>query len=153
MVLLVVHARAGPDAGTAAGTYPFGRLVPASAPFAAFSRSTVAVGDRCRAVLVATSHAQRVQGLRDVRSIDPYAGMVFVFAGDTSGAFTMAATRLPLDIVFYASDGTPVDRARMTPCPAGTDATCPAYRSRHEYRFALETPAGAAAAGALGSCG
>jgi uncharacterized membrane protein (UPF0127 family) len=124
----------------------------AAAPFEAFGETRVAVGDRCLRVLLARTTEQRVQGLRGVRSLGPYDGMLFVFPSSTDARFTMAKTPLPLDIGWYASDGTPVDRTRMTPCPQGTDATCPAYASRRRYRYALEQRAGQLGSGALGSC-
>ena len=68
----------------------------------------------------------------------------------------MADTPIPLDITFFSSDGSPVDSARMTPCPHGSDATCPEYAAKKPYRYALERPAGSASAsggsGALGAC-
>ena len=65
----------------------------------------------------------------------------------------MSRTPLPLDITFYAADGTPVSSTRMTPCPDGTDATCPTYASGGRFRYALETEAGSGASGApIGSC-
>jgi uncharacterized membrane protein (UPF0127 family) len=121
-------------------------------PFHAFAESRVAVDGRCLRVLVARTTAQRVQGLRDVRSLGQYDGMLFVFPSSTNAQFTMAATPLPLDIGWYASDGAPVDRTRMTPCPHGTDATCPAYASRRRYRYALERRAGQLGSGALSAC-
>jgi uncharacterized membrane protein (UPF0127 family) len=81
--------------------------------------------------------------------------MLFVDPADGRGAFTMAGTSRALDVTFFSSGGSVVDRFRMAPCPDGTDATCPAYRSRAAYRYALEQPAGAGsapAAGALGAC-
>jgi uncharacterized protein len=136
------------------GRLEFASTRAAPAPFAEFGEAQVAVGSRCLRVLVATTETQRVQGLREVRSLAPFDGMVFVFPRDTSARFTMAETPTPLDITFFSAPGAPVDKARMTPCPAGTDATCPAYASKTRYRYALERPVGSAAAsGALGGCG
>jgi hypothetical protein len=102
---------------------------------------------------VASSAAQRVQGLRDVRSIAPYDGMLFVFPADTAARFTMANTPLPLDATFFSAQGTPVDDVVMKPCPQGSDSTCPAYASKARYRYALERPAGSGpSSGALGAC-
>jgi uncharacterized membrane protein (UPF0127 family) len=125
----------------------------ADAPFGAFGETRLALGDRCLRVLVATTEVQRVQGLRDVQSLAPYDGMIFVYESDTSARFTMANTPLPLDISFFDADGKPVDQQRMTPCPTGTDATCPIYASTHRFRYALERAAGAAGGGALAACG
>jgi hypothetical protein len=141
-----------PDGSARAAAFAFAPTQSAPAPFDAFSEMRVALDRRCLRVLVAANTIQRNRGLREVRDLGPYDGMLFVFGGDTFARFTMAQTPLPLDIAWYAADGTPVDRTRMTPCPNGTDATCPAYGSRHKYRYALETSAGSLGAGALGGC-
>jgi uncharacterized membrane protein (UPF0127 family) len=148
-VVIVVGIRSDESA---VGRLGFASTTAAPAPFADFSQARVAVGGRCLHVLVATTENQRVQGLRGVRSL-PFDGMIFVFPGDTDAQFTMAETPTPLDITFFAKSGAPVDRTEMTPCPKGTDATCPAYASRKRYRYALERPPGSAAAsGTLGPC-
>jgi uncharacterized membrane protein (UPF0127 family) len=139
------------SSSSSTGRLPFTRTNGARSPFAQFDEARVSVGARCVRVLVASTLAQRVQGLRDVRSLAPYDGMIFVFPSDTTARFTMANTPMPLDIGWYASDGAPVDRTQMTPC-AGTDRTCPAYASKKKYRYALETPAGGLGAGAIGAC-
>jgi len=150
IITLVVRIRTD-ESGT--GRLSFASSTRAAVPFDAFSEARVAVGSRCLRVLVASSPSQRVQGLRAVRSIAPYDGMLFVFPSDTTARFTMADTPLPLDATFFSEQGTPVDDVVMTPCPAGTDATCPAYAAKGRYRYALERPAGSApATGALGGC-
>ena len=149
MVFIAVRIRA--DAG-GVGHLRFATTEPASAPFDAFDDARVAVGSRCLRTLVASTPAQRTQGLRGVRSLAPYEAMLFVEQHDSTGLFTMADTLIPLDITFFAADGAPVDRQRMTPCPQGNDATCPTYRSRKPYRYALERLAGSATSGSLGGC-
>jgi hypothetical protein len=150
MVVIAVNAR---HDDTTTGHFAFAPTQPAGAPFAAFAEARVGVGQRCLRVLVATTEAQRVQGLRDVTNLAPYDGIVFVFPRDTSAQFTMANTPMPLDIAFFDAHGNPVDSSHMTPCPHGTDASCPAYASKHKYRTALETPSsGAHGGGALGPC-
>jgi uncharacterized membrane protein (UPF0127 family) len=124
----------------------------AAAPFRRFREARVGLGDRCLRVLVATDGAQRSQGLRDVEHLRPYDGMLFVFPADSDARFTMSRTPLPLDITWFAADGSPVDRTTMEPCPEGDDASCPTYGTGKRYRYALERPAGAPGAGALGSC-
>jgi uncharacterized membrane protein (UPF0127 family) len=152
LILLVTRARSG-DNGT--GHLPFATTQAAASPFGAFSEARVAVGADCLRVLVASTPAQRTQGLRGVTSLGPYAGMLFVNATDTSARYTMAGTPKPLAITFFDSHGRPVDLTQMTPCPDGTDATCPEYASDHRYRFALERPlqpGSIGAAGTLGAC-
>jgi uncharacterized membrane protein (UPF0127 family) len=150
MVVLVVHIRSD-ESGV--GRLRFATPGAAAAPFGEFNAARVAIGGQCLEVLVALSPPQREQGLREVRSLGPYAGMLFVNQSDTNDRYTMAETPIPLAITFFADDGAPVDRTRMVPCPDGTDATCPAYASKKRYRYALEQPTGpSTASGALGAC-
>ncbi len=150
LIVLVAHVRAG-DNGT--GHLHFASTRPAASPFDAFSEARVAVGDECLRVLVASTPEQRTQGLRGVTSLRPFAGMLFVNAVDTDARYTMAGTPMPLAITFFDADGRPVDSTVMTPCPNGTDSTCPEYASSKRYRYALERPASSASAtGNLGPC-
>jgi uncharacterized membrane protein (UPF0127 family) len=150
LIVLVVHAGSG-DNGT--GQLHFASTRPAVAPFEAFSEAHVAVGGNCVRVLVAATPSQRTQGLRGITSLDPYAGMLFVNAVDTNARYTMAGTPMPLTITFFDADGRPVDSTEMTPCPHGSDATCPEYASRKRYRFTLERPTSApSTTGNLGPC-
>ncbi len=150
MIAIIVKVRA--DENTT-GRLRFASSTPAPAPFAEFSDARVAVGARCLRVLVASSATQRVQGLRDVRSLAPYEGMLFVFPSDTAARFSMAGTPLPLHATFFSASGTPVDDVELKPCPQGSDSSCPAYASKERYRYALERPAGpGGGSGALGAC-
>jgi uncharacterized membrane protein (UPF0127 family) len=148
MIAIVVSRRTSNT-----GSLRFASTTRAAAPFQEFDEARVAVGGTCLRVLVASTLAQRVDGLRDVRALGPYDGMLFAFPSDTDAGFTMAQTPLPLDIAWFDGQGRPLDRTTMTPCPQGTDATCPEYRSREKYRYALERRAGAPGSGALGACG
>lgn len=115
---------------------------PASAPFTGNTEGTITVGGSPMRVVVADTEPERVAGLRGRDDASPYEGMLFVFDADITVAFTMAGVPAPLEIGFYAADGSPVDRLRMEPCQ-GTDATCPAYESSGKFRYALETAPGA----------
>jgi uncharacterized membrane protein (UPF0127 family) len=140
-------------AASTSGSFHLPTTSRAAAPFAAFNETRVALDGKCLRVLVATSEQQRVQGLRDVTSLTPYDGMFFVYGADTGARFTMANTPMPLDITFFDKDGKPVDDKQMTPCPNGTDATCPVYESKHHYRYALERPGGSGgSSGVLAPC-
>ena len=97
-------------------------------------------------VVVADTPARRERGLRNfdiggAGGLGPYAGMLFVQPRDSEDAFTMSGVGRPLDIAWYAADGSRIDSARMAPCPRRSAARCPLYRSRRPYRLALETPA------------
>ena len=135
-----------------AAGFDLGEVRAASARFPDFSETRVKLGDRCLRVLLARTPAQRSQGLRAVRDLAPYDGMLFVYSSNSKNRYTMADTLLPLDIGWYAADGERVDRARMVPCPKGTDATCPTYGSDGSYRYALELAADQLGGGPLGAC-
>lgn len=77
---------------------------------------------------------ERARGLMN-RSRAPRDGMLFVFPRDTTGAFWMKNTRVPLRIVFFDARGQRVRQLRMTPCQADP---CPLYSPGRRYRFALE---------------
>ena len=53
----------------------------------------------------------------------------------------MSTVRVPLEIGFYTSDGSPVSRRHMKPCPRA-EADCPDYHSTGAFVFALETLGG-----------
>jgi uncharacterized membrane protein (UPF0127 family) len=125
----------------------------AVAPFTGYRDVRLVVDGRCRRVAVADSLARRESGLRGRDRLGPYAGMLFVYGGDTRVEFTMSDVAVPLDIAFYASDGTRVDGARMRACPHRDQAHCPVYGSRVAYRYALETHPGTPAPLVLTGCG
>ena len=103
-----------------------------------FETSTITVGDREMVVAVADTPDKRSQGLMGVTDLGGLDGMLFVFQVDSDGGFWMKDTLIPLDIAFFAVDGTFVDAMTMTPC---TEDPCPSYRPRGSYRYALEAPA------------
>ena len=125
----------------------------AGPPFPGYPEVEAAIDGTCVRLAVADTPARRERGLRGVENLRPYAGLLFAQRGDSTAAFTMAGLTHPLDIVWYSPAGSQVDRARMRPCPTDVVDKCPAYRSDHPYRFALETPAGAFAAGPIAPCG
>lgn len=90
-------------------------------------------------VAVADDAAERARGLMGVVDLGGHRGMLFVFPEDTTASFWMKGTPLPLDVAFFAADGSLVGVVAMAPCTADP---CPAYRAPGPYRFALEVPAG-----------
>lgn len=142
--------RAAPPAGSPLAT-ALAAARPAPEPFGGFDAARVALGRRCLRVLVADEDGEREQGLRGVAALGSFDGMLFVYGSDGRREFTMAGTRLALDIGFYAVDGRPVGRERMVPC-AGRDGSCPTYGAGNPFRYALEAPAGGLPAGGLGPC-
>jgi uncharacterized membrane protein (UPF0127 family) len=121
---------------------------PARAPFRGLTQTRVRVGDRPVRVVVADDVTERSQGLRGREGPDPYAGMLFVFDDAARVGFTMAGVPADLGIAFYDESGRRVDDQLMRSC-TGTDATCPVYLSRADFRFALETRPGELPAGRL----
>ena len=112
----------------------------------------VAIGGRCVRVVVADTPARRERGLRGtVGDLGPYGGMLFAQPNDRDTAFTMAGVTAPLDVAWYTASGSEIDSVRMRPCRHDV-AQCPQYRSDAAYRFALETPPGAASPTRLVRC-
>jgi uncharacterized membrane protein (UPF0127 family) len=121
----------------------------AEAPFRGLTETTVFVGDEEMRVVIADEGSEQVTGLRRRRDLGRYDGMLFAYTELTDPAFTMSTVPVALDIGFYGSDGRVVDRLRMEPC-SGSDADCPLYRPRAEFRYAVETLAGELPRGGLG---
>jgi len=97
---------------------------------------------------LADNGALRAKGLMGVTdpALGGADGMLFTFGDDTSGAFWMRGTPLPLSIAWYAGDGAFVDSTDMDPCPDDTaDAACPRFGPASPYRYAVETASGALA--------
>jgi uncharacterized membrane protein (UPF0127 family) len=122
---------------------------PARAPFADLTATRVDVGGKRLDVVVADTEPERETGLRRRSDIGPYDGMLFVFPTPTTVGFTMSTVPVGLDIGFYDASGKVVDRLHMRPCPDGTDGSCPAYRARRPFSYALETLTGKLPRGAL----
>lgn len=104
-----------------------------------FPREEILVSGQPWPVAVADDTTRRAQGLMGVESLGSLRGMLFVFPEDTTSGFWMKDTILPLDIAFFAADGSLVGVLSMVPC---SGEECPTYRSTGPYRYALEVPAG-----------
>ncbi|HZD68350.1 MAG TPA: DUF192 domain-containing protein [Actinomycetes bacterium] len=88
---------------------------------------------------VAADEAARERGLSKRTELPPGTGMVFLFPTDTSVAFWMKDTPVPLQIAFVGGDGRVVGLFDMPPCRADP---CPTYAPRRPYRYAVELPSG-----------
>mgnify|MGYP001817915683 CR=1 FL=1 len=99
----------------------------------------IEVGDETWPVALADTADLRRQGLMGVTDLGGLRGMLFSWPDDTTGGFWMKDTLIPLDIAFFAADGSLVDLLSMVPCEADP---CPSYRPSGSYRSALEVPAG-----------
>jgi uncharacterized protein len=91
-------------------------------------------------VEVADTQAERARGLMGRRDLQEDAGMVFVFPTDSTSAFWMKDTLIPLSIAFYDERGTIVRILEMEPC---TRDPCVLYDPEASYRGALEVNRGA----------
>jgi uncharacterized membrane protein (UPF0127 family) len=91
-------------------------------------------------VEVADTQAERVRGLMGRRELPEDAGMVFVFPTDSTSAFWMKDTLIPLSIAFYDESGTIVRILDMEPCIRDP---CVLYDPEASYRGALEVNRGA----------
>lgn len=123
---------------------------PAQAPFADLTEIGLSIGNECVLVVVADTEDERVQGLRAVDDLGPYAGMLFAFPTEIEVRFTMQDTITPLTIGFFDAHGAAVSTADMVPCPPGTN--CPLYSADGPFRFALEVFAGKPLPNALVPC-
>ena len=109
--------------------------------------STVRLADPSGTVMTlpverATTPQQQTLGLMHRPTVTT--GMLFVFQDEQPRAFWMKDTLVPLDISFFAADGSWVSGARMEPCVADPCAT---YPSEGPAKYALELPAGGLGAG------
>jgi len=85
---------------------------------------------------LAVNPAQRAQGLMFRAQLPAGQGMLFVFPEDTTAAFWMKNTQVPLSIAFIAADGGIVGTDDMAPL----DETL--HNSPRAYRYALEVSQG-----------
>lgn len=97
-------------------------------------------GDVVVQVEIADSSAERAKGLMGRQQLPEDAGMVFLFPADSSTAFWMKDTLIPLSIAFYAADGRILRILDMQPCEADP---CRLYDPEVSYRGALEVNEGA----------
>jgi len=93
-------------------------------------------------VYVAATREQRARGLMDRDSLPADTGMIFLFPSDSSGAFYMYRTRIPLSIAFFSADGRAVSVLDMEPCGEQEPGRCPLYPPGATYRTALEVNQG-----------
>ena len=143
------------DPTTAAGPLSavISRQTPAEAPFEGLGELEIAVGgDRCLRVAVADSTDERVDGLRDRTDLGAYDGMLFVFQGPTESGFTMSGVTDPLEIAFYAADGSRTSGRVMAACPEKAETECPVYAADGPYEYAIETRVGQLPSGAVTAC-
>jgi hypothetical protein len=139
---------AAPATTTGRG-FPTTSVTEAAAPApAGFRAVTVTVRsadgtESKRCLLMADTQPLQEQGLMGVTdpALGGYDGMIFVFGADTTSAFWMKNTLIPLSIAFADRSGSVVSTADMVPCPEGT-ASCPLTKAGGPYRYAVEVAVG-----------
>ena len=114
---------------------------------------TVSVGGATFSVELAVTSDEQQQGLSDRPSMDPAAGMLFVYDSPKGVVFWMKNMHFPLDILWIGADCTLVDFSRNVPPPApGTEnSDLERYRPGAEIQYVLEVNAGAAAGMQVGN--
>lgn len=90
-------------------------------------------------VAVADTPVLRAQGLMGVTELVEVDGMLFVFEEAVQVSFYMKDTLIPLDIAFFAEDGSLVDRFTMMPCE---EVPCPTYPAAAPFRYVIEATVG-----------
>jgi uncharacterized membrane protein (UPF0127 family) len=154
LAVVVLHSGDGSrsDAVPSPLSAGIARQVPASAPFEGLGELNVGIGGRCLRLAVADSLTERVAGLRGHTDLGPYDGMLFVFPGPTETAFTMSGVTVPLQIGFYAADGSRENALLMRPCPHKAESQCPVYRADAQFLYAVETLKGGLPSGPVTTC-
>ncbi len=88
---------------------------------------------------LAITREQRAQGLMFVRDMPEMTGMLFIYDRDAILSIWMKNTFIPLDIVFIAADGTPINAHRNA-----QPQTLNSRRAEAPARYVLELNAGMA---------
>jgi hypothetical protein len=131
-----------------AGPLPVGASS-CSVPLFAYRSGTVSLSEGGHAtrvhVQIADTPDRQQTGLMCRNTLDPDAGMLFVFPTPTDGAFWMKNTLIPLAIAFINTNWHIV---RIMEMPVAPDPTAedpgkfPLYDPHMPYRYALEVNAG-----------
>ena len=104
---------------------------------------TAADGEVCEVCLwVAGTPEQRGRGLMGVTDMGGADGMAFLFFDETTSAFWMRDTPMPLSIAFFDAAGGFVSATDMAPCLDGPPEDCPRYHADGPYTSAIEVPQG-----------
>ena len=89
---------------------------------------------------VARTPEAQARGLMGRTSLPQDGGMAFLFDGETTAAFWMKDTLIPLSILFWQDAGRIIDILDMRPCRADP---CTVYRASAPYVGAIEMNRGA----------
>jgi uncharacterized membrane protein (UPF0127 family) len=116
-----------------------GRSDPTPLPTGLLTVST-SQGPATFQVEIADTPGARARGLMERTSLEPDAGMVFLFDEPTDGGFWMRDTLIPLSIAFWDARGRIVRVLDMAPC---REDPCPTFAPGTSYVGAVELNVGA----------
>jgi len=89
---------------------------------------------------LANTESERQLGLSFRKYLSDYEGMLFVFDMETNTPFWMKDMQIPLDMIFFDSQGFIVDmKEAQAPCTA---TYCPSIYSKKNYMYVLEVNSG-----------
>jgi hypothetical protein len=91
-------------------------------------------------VELADNAAKQTRGLMFRSSLGEDEGMLFIFNDDDYRTFWMMNTTIPLDAIFFSSNGSVVDVIQMAPCKSLI--SCPTYPSTGKAKYVLEVNQG-----------
>lgn len=129
---------------SAAGIAPAGP--PCSVPLFAYRTGILTLSEggrltRVRVQVADTPDRQEV-GLMCRTTLDPDAGMLFVFPTSARTAFWMKNTLIPLAIAFIDTDWHIIRITEMAVAPDPAEGPFPLYEPEKPFRYALEVNAG-----------
>ncbi|MCB9899463.1 MAG: DUF192 domain-containing protein [Planctomycetes bacterium] len=113
------------------------RLMPVTNDPSTSGRVVLDVAGRTVTAELAITPEQTQRGLMERTHLDPDSGMLFLFQTERPRLFWMRNTRIPLDIVFLAGDGTVINVAEAPPL-----VERPGFASERPARFVLEMARG-----------
>ncbi|MFH1393733.1 MAG: DUF192 domain-containing protein [Candidatus Micrarchaeota archaeon] len=90
-------------------------------------------------VEIADTQLKKMRGLMFRESMPENDGMLFVFGSPGTYSFWMVNTSIPLDAIYFSSDGQVVDVISMEPCGA---FKCPTYAPKAQAQYVLEVNRG-----------
>ena len=136
--LLLAAAACAADRGSTSAA-------PAKSPAPAVSGPRVVMPNGAViSVEIATTDAEKAQGLMFRESMPRNAGMIFPFEGLEIRPFWMKNCHFPLDLIYATKDGTVVEVIKsLPPCPPDP-APCPNTAPKEKSDTVLEVNAGVA---------
>lgn len=89
---------------------------------------------------LANNAAKQARGLMFRDRLAENEGMLFIFNDEDYRSFWMMNTTIPLDAIFFSSNGSVVDVIRMEPCKSLI--SCKTYQSSGRAKYVLEVNQG-----------